>query len=52
MSGEQREHIAAAIGMMDMLTAILNDKRFEMVRDIVNDHIQILQEMLDKDAGV
>ena len=48
MNREQREHIAATIGILDMASAILKDTH-SSAADVVGAQCEILQEVLDDD---
>ena len=48
MNREQREHIAATIGILDMASAILKDLK-SSAADVVGAQCEILQEVLDDD---
>lgn len=49
MTAEQREHIAAAIGIMDMGAAILRNYDYNDAADIMVTQCENLQELLDND---
>ena len=49
MTQEQREHIVAAIGIMDMGASILRKDGYTYTADVMVAQREILQEMLDHD---
>ena len=51
MTGEQREHIATTIGMLEVLIAQMKDEGKEAVQFALIAQTEILQEMLDNDRS-
>ena len=49
MTQEQREHIVAAIGIMDRGASILRKDGYTYTADVMGSQCEILQEMLDHD---
>ena len=49
MTGEQREHIATTIGMLDVLNAWMKDEGKEAMQYVLIAQTEILQEVLDDD---
>lgn len=51
MNQEQREHIAATIGILDMASAILKHAEYTDAAEVASAQCEILQDMLDHDRG-
>ena len=51
MTKEQREHIAATIGIIDMGAAVLRKEGFKDAADVMVAQCEVLQEVLDNDVG-
>lgn len=51
MTKEQREHIVATIGILDMGAALLRTEGFIYAAAVMVRQAEILKEVLDNDAG-
>ena len=51
MNQEQREHIAATIGMLEVAAAMLKMQNMTAVGAALDAQCELLQEMLDLDRG-
>lgn len=52
MTSEQREHIAATIGMLEVAAAMLKMQQMGAVGAALEAQCEILQEMLDDDRKI
>lgn len=52
MTQEQREHIAATIGMLDVAAAMLKMQQMGAVGAALDAQCEILQELLDNDRTI
>ena len=50
MTREQREHIAATIGIMDMASAILKHAEYNNAAEVLTAQCEVMQDVLDNDV--